>query len=49
MLHERADFNDLLRAAADSAGIPLNIAEKDYFVTEVLRALQDGCCRGDIL
>ncbi len=42
MLHERADFNDLLRAAADSAGIPLEIAEKDYFVTEVLRALQDG-------
>ncbi len=42
MLHERADFNGLLRAAADSAGIPLDIAEKDYFVTEVLRALQDG-------
>ncbi len=42
MFHKRADFNDLLRAAADNADIPQDIAEKDYFVTEVLRALQDG-------
>ena len=39
MLHERADFGDLVRAAAAAVGMPPDIAEKDYYVTEALSAL----------
>ena len=35
------DFADLLRATADSRGLPIWIVEKDYYVTRALRALRD--------
>ena len=39
MLHNRPDFDDIVRAAADAAGMPIAIAEKDYYVTVVLDRL----------
>ena len=36
------DFDDLVRAAADSIGLPPDAVEKDYYVVRALRALQDG-------
>jgi hypothetical protein len=38
---DHKDFADLLRATADTRGLPIWIVEKDYYVTRALRALRD--------
>ena len=39
MLHERDDFADLLTTVGESTGAGAALVEKDYWVTEALRAI----------
>ena len=40
---ELPDFLDLVRATAERKGLPIDIVEKDYYLTRALRALQQHC------
>src|SRR3990170_4305956 len=42
MLHQRADFTDLLVTVGESTGAGAALVEKDYWVTEGLRATADA-------
>ena len=49
LLHERSDFPVLINATANATNIPEAFIVKDYWVTEILRALQSSELNGHFL
>jgi len=48
-LHERDDFNDMINVANASTGIPTAFITKDYWVTEILLAIQTSGLNGHVI